>query len=260
LGSDPGSWICANSVKRPLSCGVATYVLGVARKPRIDVPDALHHITALANGEERLFREPADRRRFLQQLRTVAIDEDWRCQAYCLMGTHFHLIVYTPRATLSGGMRRLLGTYAQWFNWKYDRRGHLFVGRFSSQHITEDPHLMEAHRYVALNPVRAEQCKDPADWRGGSYRALAGFEPPVDFLDVHAVHELFSLRSEAAQRAYKAFVLSGAEGWGQTPSGSDPFGDNPERRGWDLNPRCPAKGTAVFKTAPFDRSGTPPTP
>jgi hypothetical protein len=31
-----------------------------------------------------------------------------------------------------------------------------------------------------------------------------------------------------------------------------------ERRGWDLNPRCPAKGTAVFKTAPFDRSGTPP--
>src|SRR6266508_1899548 len=31
-----------------------------------------------------------------------------------------------------------------------------------------------------------------------------------------------------------------------------------KRRGWDLNPRRPAKGAAVFKTAPFDRSGTPP--
>ena len=31
-----------------------------------------------------------------------------------------------------------------------------------------------------------------------------------------------------------------------------------KRRGWDLNPRSPGKGSAVFKTAPFDRSGTPP--
>jgi hypothetical protein len=30
-----------------------------------------------------------------------------------------------------------------------------------------------------------------------------------------------------------------------------------ERRGWDSNPRSP-KGSSVFKTDPFDRSGTPP--
>jgi putative transposase len=194
----------------------------MAREPRIDLPDAIHHVTALASGDDQLFREPADRRQFMQQLRKVVTNHNWRCNAYCLMGTHFHLIVYTVTATLSVGMRRLLGDYAQWFNWKYGRRGHLFASRFSSRHITEDAHLMEAHRYVALNPVRAGLCDDPAEWRWGSYRALAGLERPPDFLDVNAVHGLFSLQPAAAARAYRAFVLSGIEQLGSDPAGVRP--------------------------------------
>ena len=31
-----------------------------------------------------------------------------------------------------------------------------------------------------------------------------------------------------------------------------------ERRGWDSNPRATFRPPTVFKTAPFDRSGTPP--
>ena len=190
------------------------------RKPRVDLPDALHHVTALASGDALLFRESADRRRFTQQLREVSFDHEWRCSAYCLMGSHFHLIVYTVEATLSLGMRRLLSDYAHWFNWKYDRRGHLFVGRFGSRHITQDAHLMEAHRYIALNPVRAEHCDHPADWRWGSYRALAGLERAPDFLDVRAVHELFG-----SARAYRDFVLDSER------LGSDPYrGLTPEVR------------------------------
>jgi putative transposase len=115
-----------------------------------------------------LYDEVADRHRFLELLAEVVARYEWRCDAYCLMGTHFHLILYTVKPTLSAGMRRLSGAYAQWFNWKYSRHGHLFAGRFSSRHITEDAHLLEAHRYVALNPVRAEHCDDPADWRWSS--------------------------------------------------------------------------------------------
>jgi REP-associated tyrosine transposase len=195
----------------------------VARKPRVDLPDAIHHITALANGEQLLFREKRDRRRFQQLLREVIRDFDWDCHAYCLMGTHFHLVVYTRDATLSAGMARLLGEYARWFNWRYNRRGHLFVGRFSSKHIVLDDHLFEVHRYIALNPVRAGQCTDPSGWRWGSYRALAGLERAPDFLDVEAVHNLFHIRRDAAPHAYRSFVLSGIEGWGQAPSGPDPL-------------------------------------
>jgi REP-associated tyrosine transposase len=202
----------------------------VPRKPRIDLADSLHHVTALANGGHALFRESADRGRFMDQLRKVIDKHEWHCQAYCLMSTHFHLLVYTVEPTLSSGMRQLCSGYAQWFNWKYDRKGHVFVGRFGSQHIVEEPHLMEVHRYVALNPVRAEQCADPGQWPWGSYRALAGLERAPDFLDVRAVHELFSLQPGAAVRAYRAFVLSGMqEGRGQTPPGSDPLGSDPSR-------------------------------
>jgi hypothetical protein len=33
-----------------------------------------------------------------------------------------------------------------------------------------------------------------------------------------------------------------------------------KRRGWDSNPRSRLRGLAVFKTAPFNHSGTPPAP
>jgi REP-associated tyrosine transposase len=194
----------------------------VARKPRTDLADALHHVSARANGDELLFRESEDRREFLQNLRNVCRRHEWRFQAYCLMGTHFHLIVHTAKPTLSAGMARLCTSYAQWFNWRYDRHWHLFGGRFSSQHITNETHLFEAHRYVALNPVRAQHCDDPADWRWGSYRALAGLERPVDFLDVDAVYALFEPQLDAPA-TYREFVLSGLERLGSNPSGVRPL-------------------------------------
>jgi len=182
------------------------------RKPRIDLPDAMHHVAARANGDQLLFNKPADRLEFLDELRSAICKYDWRCTAYCLMGSHFHLIVYTVGPTLSAGMRRLCASYAQWSNWRYSRHGHLFAGRFMSQHVTDDAHLLEAHRYIALNPVRAGHCADPADWRWGSYRALAGLEEPVDFLDVESVHDVFD-----SVRAYRSFVLSGIERLGSDP-------------------------------------------
>jgi putative transposase len=180
-------------------------------------------VTARASGGARLYREAADRQHFIQLLREVVRDYDWRCQAYCLMGTHFHLIIRPMEPTLSTGMARLLGEYAKWFNWKYERNGHLFGSRFSSQHITSEGHLWEAHQYVALNPVQAEQCDDPADRRWGSYRALAGLDVAPDFLDVEAVYDLFGLRGDAGANAYRAFVLGAFERLGSDPlRGSDP--------------------------------------
>ena len=130
-------------------------------------------------------------------------------------------------------MRRLCGSYAQWFNWKYSRRGHLFARRFMSQHIVDEAHLLEVHRYVALNPVRAGLCREPAQWPWGSYRAICGHEGPAEFLDVAAVHGLFSLRHAAAQRAYRDFVRAGIEGLG-----SDPIrGQTPEVRDASMSSR-----------------------
>jgi REP element-mobilizing transposase RayT len=178
------------------------------RPLRIDVPDATHHIAALAVEKEVVFREPADRRRFISQLAATIACYGWNCRAYCLMGNHFHLIVHTPEPNLSRGMQHLCGVYAKWFNWKYARRGHLFGRRFGSAELVIDSHLLQAHRYVALNPVRAELCRTPESWRWGSFRALVGLDPPPDFLDVAGVHDLFATRPAKAQSMFRRFVES----------------------------------------------------
>jgi len=120
------------------------------------------------------------------------------------MDTHFHLIVHTHKPNLSIGMQHLCSTYAQWINWKYARRGHLFARCFASAHITRDSHLLEAHRYVALNPVRAGLCDDPASWPWSSYRATAGLERHPPYLCVDWVRSLFG-----SARAFSEFVLDG---------------------------------------------------
>jgi putative transposase len=187
---------------------VAVYFETMPRKPRVDVAGATHHIAALAVENEVAFRDADDRTRLLTQLDKVVECYKWHCRAYCLMGTHFHLIVQTPEPNLSRGLQHLCGSYAQWFNWKYSRRGHLFARRFASAHIETDSHLLEAHRYVALNPVRAGLCTAPAEWRWGSYRAIAGLEPPRRFLDVENVLALFHARPDVAREAYCAFVAA----------------------------------------------------
>jgi REP-associated tyrosine transposase len=183
----------------------------VPRKPRVDEPDSFHHVSAVTSNREPLFRETTDRRDFIERLRRASAKHDWRCNAYCLMDTHFHLVVYTGAATLALGMSQLCSRYAQSFNWKYGRSGHLFRQRYSSRHITDDAQLLEAHRYVALNPVRAGLCADPVEWFWASYRAICGLEPAPDFLDVDAVLDLFSTDRNVARDAFRRLVLSGIE-------------------------------------------------
>ena len=50
-------------------------------------------------------------------------------------------------------MRRLLTGYAQGFNRRHRRRGHLFQNRYKSIVCEEDPYLLELVRYIHLNPL-----------------------------------------------------------------------------------------------------------
>jgi REP element-mobilizing transposase RayT len=84
--------------------------------------------------------------------------------AWCLLGTHFHVIVECRREQLSLAMHRLNGTYAQRFNKRHDRRGHLFEERFSAWVIDTEEHLRAAVEYVVENPVAAGLCRHPEEW------------------------------------------------------------------------------------------------
>jgi REP element-mobilizing transposase RayT len=172
------------------------------RPPRIEIENGIFHVATRAVDAAFAYRASVDRRDFLDLLWTTVGTYEWFCQSYCVMGTHYHLIVQTPNANLASGMQMLNGRYAQRFNWRYDRRGHLFGGRFMSVHISDDVHLMAAHRYVARNPVRAGLCATPSDWHWSSYRALVGDELPPIFLDVKGALSTFGTFGIASEAVF----------------------------------------------------------
>ena len=101
-----------------------------------------------------------------------------RCLAYCLMPDHYHLLVETPSPNLSEGMHYLNSDVRDAVQRAHEHAGHVFQKRFHSELVTGDEHLLEALRYIVLNPVRAgrsQATRRTGDW--SSYRATAGQLP-----------------------------------------------------------------------------------
>jgi REP element-mobilizing transposase RayT len=105
--------------------------------------------------------DDTDRRRWLQLLARTASRFRWRIHVYCLLDNHFHLVVEGTLEDVSLGMHRLGGVYAQRFNERHDRVGHLYQERFHAKVIRDEEHLEDACTYVLANPVRAGLCASP---------------------------------------------------------------------------------------------------
>lgn len=128
----------------------------MARPLRIDVPGGIAHVTARGNNRQSIFRAVEHRDRLVAILERVVVRHGWLCHAYVVMDNHYHLLLETPLPNLSLGMRQLNGLYAQWFNRRHDRGGHVFGGRLKSIAVEPDEHFLEAARYIVLN--RSGRC------------------------------------------------------------------------------------------------------
>jgi hypothetical protein len=122
------------------------------------------------------------------------------------MPTHYHLLIETLEPNLSAGMQRLNGVYAKSFNYAHGFEGHLFERRFRSVVIETEPQLFETARYVALNPVRAGLCGDPADWPWSSYAAMTGRAKAPSFLTCDWLLSHFGRERERAGAHFADFV------------------------------------------------------
>ena len=177
----------------------------MARALRVEYSGAVHHVTSRGNERRNIFRSDADRRMFLEFLAAATRRFGWLVTAWVLMSNHFHLVIETPMENLSQGMQWLNGEYAQWFNKKYGRSGHLFQGRFKSFLIEKESYLREVIRYVVLNPVRAKMVQRPEDYRWSSYRATAGFEKAPPWLALDSIAGYFG-ETDTWQANYRDFV------------------------------------------------------
>lgn len=182
--------------------------VSMPRRPRVHAPGLIHHVTAHGIDERSLFADDADRWRFIGILGDVTREVQWRCVAFCLMETHYHLIVQEGDVPLSRAMRLLNGRYVTEYNRRHGRRGHLFEARYRDWPIDDEAHLLSAIRYVARNPLEVHACARPEEWKWGSYAQLVGTAEGWSFVSTSWTLALFAPGRERAIEVVRQAVES----------------------------------------------------
>jgi putative transposase len=155
------------------------------RNSRCVVQDLPYHVTQRGTNRQTVFHSAADRRTYLNLIRDNLADAGVSVLGYCLMTNHVHWLVVPDRAdSLATLFRRAHGRYAQAFNARHQRSGHLWQNRFFSCPLSAE-HLWIALRYIEQNPVRALLAPSPEQYLWSSARPhLTGDRDRASILDM----------------------------------------------------------------------------
>jgi len=156
-----------------------------------------------------IFHNEKDWIKFISFMVRVIEKHNWICHAYCLMGTHYHLLLETPDANMVPGMKQLNQFYSQFYNWKYQRVGPVLQGRYKAWLVEKEEKFLDNSRYIVNNPVEAKMVEHPSDWPWSSYRATRGIEKAPKYLETEFLLRHFTSSRKKAQMMYEDFVLAG---------------------------------------------------
>lgn len=171
-----------------------------------DKAAGIFHVYTHAAKSDDVFRDDLDRIVFLRELARAREKAAWHCLAYCVMTTHYHLLLEVEDNALPIGMQSLNFRYAAAFNARHGTRGHVFARRYDTRRITDDAHLMIVYRYLAQNPVKARVCDEPASWAWSSYAGAIGSVEPATFVSSSRILQCFGGAPELARARLRAFV------------------------------------------------------
>lgn len=173
----------------------------MSRAWRIEYEGAFYHLMSRGNLKADIFYDDADRQMMLDVIGEFSDRFEIDIFAYVLMNNHYHLLVRTNLANLKKAMHWLGTTYTQRFNFRHDRSGHLFQGRYKSIIVENDAYLIKLSYYIHRNPFRAQMIKRLADYRWSSYRFYAYGRKAPEWLST----DLILSQHKAFEDPYKSY-------------------------------------------------------
>ncbi len=171
----------------------------------------MHHVIIRGIERRSIFRDAADKDRFVNRLGELVQSSRTGCYAWALMKNHAHMLLRTGDIGLATLMRRLLTGYAGYFNRRHGRHGQLFQNRYKSIICQEDIYLKELVRYIHLNPLRAgivTSIGELSNYEYCGHGALLG-ERTCPWQQTGYVLKLFDKKEQQARDRYREYVEQG---------------------------------------------------
>lgn len=137
----------------------------VRRLKRKFAPDCVYHVYNRGNRQMNIFHYPSDFKFFRKKLRCVAHSYSIEIICFCLMPTHYHLLLRQGHLqSISKLMQRLQLSYSCRYNSRYKEVGRMFQGRFRSRLVQQGTDFLNMIEYIRNNPVRSGLVKYPSDY------------------------------------------------------------------------------------------------
>jgi putative transposase len=178
-------------------------------RQKLNAPGVISHITQRASGADRLFHEEDDFLEMLARLKRVSQTHELEFMAFVLMPNHVHLLLSQNKANLHKAMRELFLGYARRYNKKYERKGHLFGGRYRQAVCLDEAYFLAVSLYIHLNPVRAGLALQPTDYRWSSCRLFTESATKESFVSPERILQLLSEDHLEARDIYRMMLEEG---------------------------------------------------
>jgi putative transposase len=174
----------------------------MARQRRVTLANHVYHVMNRAAKRSVLFGNASDYLQFERTLESALARLPMRILAYCMMPTHFHLLLW-PRhdGDVSRFIKWLTATHARRWNETHGTVGcgAVYQSRFRCVWVENDDHLLRAWRYIERNALNADLVVRAEDWRWCSlWRRMRGPHPhplcdgpatlPPDWVDLLNAH------------------------------------------------------------------------
>jgi len=166
------------------------------------------------NEKKNIFLDSEDKAKFIDTIYYKKKESEFCLYAYCVMDNHVHLVIKEQDDSISRIMRKIVTSYAIYFNKKYKRVGHVFQDRYRSETIDNERHLLAVIRYVHNNPVKAG-IGNRQEYKWSSYQYYIqkqGNKDQPKILDQDEILRIFSDEKDKAIILFKEFSNHEDEG------------------------------------------------